>query len=86
MSREAHVRFCESVEVRFRRATRPPCESYFITLKIELCGGSAFPSRQAASAAIFEYIEVFYNRVRLHSTLGYLTPTEYEESGRRQIA
>jgi putative transposase len=63
-----------------------PCESYFKTLKIELCGGSAFPSRRAASAAIFEYIEVFYNRVRLHSSLGYLTPTEYEESGRRQIA
>ena len=63
-----------------------PCESYFKTLKIELCGGSAFPSRKAASAAIFEYIEVFYNRVRLHSSLGYLTPTEYEEVGRRKIA
>jgi len=63
-----------------------PCKSYFKALKIELCRGNAFPSREAASTAIFEYIEVFYNRVRLYSSLGYLTPTEYEESGRRQIA
>ena len=63
-----------------------PCESYFKTLKIELCGGGAFSSRKVAIAAIFEYIEVFYNRVRLHSSLGYLTPTEYEKLGRRQIA
>ena len=63
-----------------------PCESYFKTLKIELSGGEAFPSRKAASTAIFEYIEVFYNRVRLHSSLGYLTPEEYEELGRQEIA
>ena len=63
-----------------------PCESYFKTLKIELCGGGAFSSRKVAIAAIFEYIEVFYNRVRLHSSLGYHTPTEYEELGRRKIA
>ncbi len=63
-----------------------PCESYFETLKIELYGGGAFPSLKAVSAEIFEYIEVFYNRVRLHSSLGYLTPTEYEEIGRRQMA
>jgi putative transposase len=63
-----------------------PCESYFKTLKIELSGGGAFPSRKAASMAIFEYIEVFYNRVRLHSSLGYLTPEEYEEFGRQEIA
>jgi len=41
-------------------------------------GGKAFPTRQAAQAAIFEYLEVFYNRQRLHSSLGYRTPVEYE--------
>lgn len=43
-------------------------------------GGKAFPTRQAAQAAIFEYLEVFYNRQRLHSSLGYRTPVEYEEA------
>ena len=78
MSREAHVRFCESAAVRFRCATRPPTEAFFSTLKGELMDGKAFPTRQAAQAAIFEYMEVFYNRQRLHSTLGYMTPAEYE--------
>jgi transposase InsO family protein len=40
--------------------------------------GKAFPSRETAQAAIFEYMEVFYNRVRLHSSLGYRPPVEYE--------
>ena len=53
-------------------------ESYFKTLKSELCGHRAFANRRKARCAIFEYIEVFYNRVRLHSTLGYRSPEEYE--------
>ena len=65
------------------------CQEYFKTLKIELCGGSVFPSRKAASAAIFEYIEVFYNRERLHSASGFLTSGEFHSSilfqFRRQI-
>ncbi len=56
-----------------------PTESFFSTLKTELCGHRAFATRAKAQAAIFEYIEIFYNRVRLHSTIGYLTPAEYEE-------
>ena len=60
-----------------------PAESFFNTLKSELCGHRAFGSRQDARAAMFEYIEIFYNRVRLHSTLGYLTPDEYEERGQK---
>jgi len=61
-----------------------PMESFFKTLKSELCGGKAFRSREEARTAIFEYIEVFYNRMRLHSSLGYLTPVEYEQvKGRR---
>jgi transposase InsO family protein len=57
-----------------------PCESFFATLKIELMDGKAFGGRGAAKAAIFEYMEVFYNRQRLHSSLGYLTPIEHEEA------
>ena len=57
-----------------------PSESFFSTLKIELMeGGKAFRSRQEARAAIFEYVEVFYNRKRLHSSLGNMTPVEFEE-------
>src|SRR5208283_2493255 len=48
-----------------------PSEAFFSTLKIELMdGGTAFSSRQGARAAIFEYVEVFYNRRRLHSSIG----------------
>ena len=63
-----------------------PCEAFFATLKNELMDGKAFAGRRAAQAAIFEYIEVFYNRQRLHSTLGYLTPVEYEEAISRGVS
>ena len=56
-----------------------PTESFFNTLKSELCGARAFRTRVQARAAIFRYIEIFYNRQRLHSTLGYLPPVEFEE-------
>ena len=52
-------------------------ESFFGTLKQECCD-TVFTSRQEASRQIFEYIEVFYNRQRLHSTLGYLSPEQFE--------
>jgi putative transposase len=54
-------------------------ESFFKTIKIELTRDRRFKSREEARTAIFEYIEVFYNRKRLHSTLGYLSPIEYEQ-------
>ena len=63
-----------------------PVESFFKTLKGELCGDRAFASRWEARAAIFEYLEVFYNRKRLHSTLGYQTPEEYEQKEGRNAA
>lgn len=53
-------------------------ESFFSTLKNELVHHTTFHTREEARTAIFEYIEVFYNRQRLHQTLGYLTPAEYE--------
>ena len=57
-----------------------PTESFFSTLKNELCGAEAFVTRAQARQEIFEYIEIFYNRMRLHSTLGYLSPAAFEEA------
>ncbi|WP_326695192.1 IS3 family transposase [Streptomyces sp. NBC_01766] len=53
-------------------------ESFFSTIKRELLGTSAWPSRAAARTAIFDFIEGWYNLHRLHSSLGYLSPAEYE--------
>jgi putative transposase len=53
-------------------------ESFFSTLKNELVHHSTFHTREEARTAIFEYIEVFYNRQRLHQTLGYVAPADYE--------
>jgi transposase InsO family protein len=55
-------------------------ESFFASLKKELIHGERFETRQAAQVALFDYIEVFYNRVRRHSTLGQLSPAEFEQS------
>lgn len=54
-------------------------ESFVSTLKAELVSRLEFPSRQAARTAIFEYLETFYNTRRLHSSLGYRSPADYEE-------
>ncbi|NNB97084.1 IS3 family transposase, partial [Corallococcus exiguus] len=53
-------------------------ESFFSTLKLELVYITRFKTREAAKQSLFEYIEVFYNRKRLHSALGYVSPVEYE--------
>jgi transposase InsO family protein len=53
-------------------------ESFFSTLKTELVNLSRFRTRAEARQAVFEYIEVYYNRSRLHSALGYLSPRDYE--------
>ena len=53
-------------------------ESFFKTIKSELTRKQRFKTQDEAKSAIFEYIEIFYNRKRLHSTLGYLSPMEYE--------
>jgi putative transposase len=58
-----------------------PMESFFASLKKELTRGEIFATREEARASIFEYIEVFYNRVRRHSALGYKSPIEYERAG-----
>ncbi|WP_246100695.1 IS3 family transposase [Palleronia caenipelagi] len=53
-----------------------PMESLFASLNKELVHRQCFATRAQAKAAIFEYIEVFYNRQRRHSAIGYQTPAE----------
>jgi len=53
-------------------------ERFFGTLKRECTSRLHFTSHQQAQSALFEYIECFYNRVRKHSTLGYLSPVQFE--------
>nr|WP_206108271.1 IS3 family transposase [Paludisphaera soli] len=58
-----------------------PMESFFASLRKELTRGEIFATRGQARASLFEYIEVFFNRVRRHSSLGYRSPAEYERAG-----
>ena len=55
-------------------------ESFFATIKKELIYRYHFKTRREAASAIFEYIEVFYNRIRKHSKLGYNSPIQYRSS------
>jgi putative transposase len=59
-------------------------ESFYHTLKTEPIYFESYKSRQEAKQSIFEYIEVFYNRKRRHSTLGYCTPMVFEENWWKQ--
>ena len=56
-----------------------PMESFFHTLKVELVHHQSYQTRPEAKADIFEYIEVFYNRQRRHSTLDYQSPAGFEK-------
>jgi len=55
-----------------------PTESFFATIKRELIYRKSFNTREEAKQAIFEFIEIFYNRYRRHSTLNYLSPVQFE--------
>ena len=54
-------------------------ETFFHTLKTELVNRTKYRTREEARRSIFEYIEIFYNRRRLHSSIGYRPPVEYEK-------
>lgn len=54
-------------------------ESFFATVKVELVHDARWPTRAAARLALFEYIEVYYNGQRRHSSLGYLSPRAFEQ-------
>ncbi len=55
-------------------------ESFFSTLTIERTNRTHYQTRNQAKADVFDYIERFYNPRRRHSTLGYLSPIDYEKS------
>lgn len=57
-------------------------ESFFHSLKTELMDELPFPTRAEARSKVFDYIEVFFNRQRRHSTLGYVCPAEFESMGK----
>ena len=54
-------------------------ETFFHSLKTELMFGEVFKTREEAKNAMFEYIEIYYNRQRRHSTLGYCSPVKFEQ-------
>ena len=54
-------------------------ESFFSSLKTERTGRKVYSTRDGARADVFDYIERYYNPRRRHSTLGYLSPVEFEE-------
>jgi putative transposase len=56
-------------------------ESFFSTLKNELLNGKTFPNRSEARSKIFDFIEIFYNRQRLHQSLNYNTPEQVDQLG-----
>ena len=59
-------------------------ESFWSTLKTELLHRLSFTDLFQAKSALFDYIEVFYNRKRLHSALGYKTPVQFEKNSTNQ--
>jgi transposase InsO family protein len=61
-------------------------ESFFSTLKLELVYTKHWNTHHELTAALFDYIEIFYNRQRLHSAVDYSTPTEYDQAHFQQIA
>lgn len=61
------------------RHTQEEAESFFKTLKTECMCGNRFENRQTAAMEIFQLVEIWYNRMRLHSSLGYRAPVQMEE-------
>jgi putative transposase len=55
-------------------------ESFYHTLKVEMIYGRRYRTRSEAQTAVFDYIEIFYNRQRLHSSLDYQTPEAFERA------
>ena len=70
--------FIQSMSRRGNCYDNAVTESFFHTLKTELVNRTRYRTREEARRSIFEYIEIFYNRKRLHSSIGYRSPVEYE--------
>jgi putative transposase len=80
----AFGRRCRQAGIEQSMGSRPSaydnavCESFFKTLKSDLIDRRSWPDKAELRTAVFDYIECFYNRQRRHSSLDYLSPTEYE--------
>jgi putative transposase len=72
--------FCQSMSRKGNCWDNAPMESFFKTLKVELVYEHHYETRSEAARSIFEYIEVFYNRQRMHSALNFLSPDAFEAS------
>jgi transposase InsO family protein len=75
-----HAGFTASMSRRGNCWDNAVVESFFATMSKELLVDGGFPTRDAARHAVFEFIEIWYNRKRRHSALGYHTPAEYAEA------
>lgn len=77
--------FAEEHKIRLSMSSKGNCydnapmESFFKTLKVELIYRKKYTTREEAMNDIFEYVQVFYNRQRSHSALGFMSPAEYEK-------
>ena len=60
-------------------------ESFFGSLKEECVGSTIYQSHEEARLALFTYLEIFYNRIRRHSTLGYVSPLTYEQRREQNV-
>ena len=60
-------------------------ESFFGTVKDECVGSTIYASHDEARLELFTYMEVYYNRIRRHSTIGYVSPLNYEQMGEQQM-
>jgi putative transposase len=83
---------CREIGIQQSMGSKGDCfdnavaESFFATLEKDLLRRQSFATRQQARTAVFDYIETFYNPIRLHSTLGYLSPVEYEKMMKEEKA
>ncbi len=81
---EAYAQYAKAKAFKLSMSAKGNCydnaamETFFHTLKTEHVFFCTYYTRQEAMTSIFEYIEIFYNRQRLHSTLGYMSPVEFE--------
>lgn len=84
---DSHLRIITQHSIKQSMSNKGDCwdnavaESFFGSLKTELIYQFKFKTREEAKNAIFEYIEVFYNRVRIHSANNYLSPMDFENYG-----
>ena len=69
-----------SVQAQVDTQGNAVAESFFATLKVEFVHGTLFRTRAQATREIFEYIEMFYNRARRHSSIGHVSPLEFERN------